>query len=371
VVTPPSAADMCDEEIYGELDSMSRRLEPIMTKLAKACLTSKPDDLDTFGLKFFASRLGIDPANLMGSASQRSQQSAVPPTPTRGTAADEDLDDDEEALEADYTAAIIRTKSRKTIVRKTNYESSDEDDAVSPGSHVTDEAAPKAAVAEGLGDESRTVRRASDAAAEDDEDVSDDGSDYAQSGRVESMVLNADTPMEGAEELATSPEETARIDAMVLKVRDDLRMRQLFDTWDADGGGTVDLMELVVALHKFNRVMEDGSGLKRATQALIGKEGEGGGHELDMNEFTRFVVQFCEDAYGKAFDEMAGHMLEVAATTSERAVLAKANGERDVDKIMADDEEETELLRETVRGVEASVVENIEKIKTKRRVVFQ
>jgi hypothetical protein len=366
-----------ESELYGEIDSLSRRLEPIMTKLAKACLISKPEDIDQFCYTFFANRIGVEIRDFTRNESAYSAYTNTQDVPSsRGFAADDDLDDDEEAIEADYTAAIIRAKSRKTIVRKTNYESSeDEDEGASPASNVTAEtaSAPEA----GNDDAAIKIPSRSLEALSDDGDGGEDADQFAFSssenqGRIRSIkegtleFLTQQAP----EDKLVSAEATARIDALALRARDDPRMKKLFETWDADGGGTVDLVELVVAMHKFNRVMEDGSGLKRASEALLHNDNDES-QELDIHEFTRFIVQFCDEAYGKTFNEMATHMLAVAGSSSERAALAKASGNRDVDQIIANDEKEIEVLKETVRGVEASVVENITKIKSSRRVMFQ
>jgi hypothetical protein len=152
----------------------------------------------------------------------------------------------------------------------------------------------------------------------------------------------------------------------------DERMRQLFDTWDADGSGDVDLMELVVSLHKFSHVMEEGSDLKRASDALVNATGNSTrqNYELSFVEFSQLIVQFCEESYGKSFAEMADHMLKVAQSTSERVLLATEGGE-DVSKMIADDEEDIEMLRETVLGVQESVVDNVARLKTVYKVNFR
>lgn len=381
---------MCDE-LYGELDALSRRLEPLMTKLAKACLTSKPDDLDKFCYDFFAARVAANhSAEAPRGEGAKSSSARATPQQNGGDASaflDEDeLDDDEGAseAEADYTAAIVRTKSRKVIVRKTNYESSDDDDEHA-GSPVSQAPAEKSA-------EPGAVATATKAAGEghngakgswsgsaagcgdnSDDDVIDDEeiANYKAISRVKSMkpdkLTLEDLEIDTCEKKKA---EVARIIKIADEAKSDPRMKKLFDTWDADGGGTVDLVELVVAMHKFNRVMEDGSGLKRATEALLHNDDDES-QELDIAEFARFVVTFCEEAYGKTFDEMAAHMLAVAGSSSERAALAVASGHRDVEQIIKDDEKEIEVLKETVRGVEASVVENISKIKTSRKVMFQ
>lgn len=362
---------MCDE-LYGELDALSRRLEPLMTKLAKACLTNKPDDLDKFCYDFFAARVGARP-------DQIPKTSSVPQAKAEEAAFDEDaLDDDEEAseAEADYTAAIMRAKSRRNIVRKTNYESSDDDDDVegSPVSQGRGDAATVSLTTQisskSAGDENPEIC-ADDS---DDDDVIDEEelANYRALCRVKSMKpercdIVKDTAIDETEK---SQENSARIAKLTEEAKTDPRMKTLFDTWDADGGGTVDLVELVVAMHKFNRVMEDGSGLKRASEALLHNDADDT-QELDIEEFARFIVTFCDEAYGKTFAEMAAHMLAVASSSSERAALAVASGHDDIEQIIKNDEEEIEVLKETIKGVEASVVENISKIKTSRKVMFQ
>jgi hypothetical protein len=67
---------------------------------------------------------------------------------------------------------------------------------------------------------------------------------------------------------------------------------------------------------------------------------------------------------------MADHMLKVAQSTSERVLLATEGGE-DVSKMIADDEEDIEMLRETVLGVQESVVDNVARLKTVYKVNFR
>lgn len=365
---------MCDE-LYGELDALSRRLEPLMTKLAKACLTSKPDDLDKFCYEFFAARVGVSPGSPIP------KTTPAPKETVEETAAldDDDLHDDEEPgeAEADYTAAISRTKSRRNIVRKTNYESSDDDEEEADGSPVSQGPGekPSAPLTAAISSKSAESGPSEMGADYSDDEVTDaeEMANYRAMGRVKSMkpeksdIIDEDLTIEATE---LGKEKMERINKLTEDAKGDPRMKTLFDTWDADGGGTVDLVELVVAMHKFNRVMEDGSGLKRASEALLHNDDDES-QELDILEFTRFIVNFCDEAYGKTFDEMAAHMLAVAGSSSERAALAVASGHEDIEQIIKNDEAEIEVLKETVRGVEASVVENISKIKTNRKVMFQ
>lgn len=410
--------DGIDVQMYGELDSMSRRLEPIMTKLAKACLSSKPDDIDSFCFTFFANRLGIEPGVPKQNTERTQPKSSYKDVGgANPTAADDDLDDNEAEEDSDFTAALIRAKSRKNIARREEHIDDDEDEDESAKDSDTHAGGASGGLDDNLDDEDpeeesdftaaiiraksrKNIVRKKNYESSDDEGEAtsspvsnttpsvdngsskrashgdDNDSDYddsdqkAMPGRVKSMTLSAagDDVIE-----MVSAEEIARLTAMALEARHDPRMRQLFETWDADSSGSVDLMELVVALHKFNRVMEDGSGLARASDALIGKDmnmDDGNNHELNMDDFTKFIVKFCDDAYGKTFDEVAAHMLAVAKSTSERAALATAEG-GDASQIIADDEAEIEVLKETVRGVEESVVDNIEKIKERRRVMFK
>lgn len=362
---------MCDE-LYGELDAISRRLEPLMTKLAKACLIKKPDDLDKFCYDFFAARIGASPRQIP-KTSAVAQGKAEEPRFDDGA-----LDDDEEAseAEADYTAAIMRAKSRRNIVRKTNYESSDDDDE-QEGSPVSQGPGEKPTGALTTGILSTAAGDGKSVVCEDDSDEDDvideeELANYRALCRVKSMKpercdIAKDLTIDATEK---SKENSDRITKLTEEAKDDPRMKTLFDTWDADGGGTVDLVELVVAMHKFNRVMEDGSGLKRASEALL-HNNDDESQELDIAEFARFIVTFCDEAYGKTFDQMAAHMLAVASSSSERAALAVASGHQDIEQIIKNDEEEIEVLKETIRGVEASVVENITKIKTSRKVMFQ
>eukprot|EP00173_Palmaria_palmata_P004969 Plantae.Rhodophyta-Palmaria_palmata.ctg7890.p1 GENE.Plantae.Rhodophyta-Palmaria_palmata.ctg7890~~Plantae.Rhodophyta-Palmaria_palmata.ctg7890.p1 ORF type:complete len:436 (-),score=106.12 Plantae.Rhodophyta-Palmaria_palmata.ctg7890:93-1322(-) len=409
---------MADDLLFGELDSMTRRLEPIMTKLAKACLTSKPDDLDKFCYAFFGNRLGIPPEQ-QGKNSPGKSAGSKEDVPTRGIAADDDLDedeketkadltaaiiraksrrnigtkptavkslpkalkspasepsynyteddenldDDEEEEEEDYTAAIVRVKSRRNIERKTNYDSSDEDDAGEANSSSVSKSEPEPPHVVSY-DGASSDYDDEDNESSDSRNLDKFGFDHVKSKSMQEVVDF------GNQADILSAVEYRRIEELTRRTVGDPRVKKLFETWDTDGGGSVDLMELVVALHKFNRVMEDGSDLKRATEALARKDTAGDNNELNLAEFTWFVVQFCDDAYGKTFDEMATHMLAVASSSSEQAAIAESRG-YDVNSIMRRDEDEIELLKETVRGAQDHVVKKIDQLKTKRKVMFQ
>lgn len=331
------------------MNAIATRLEPVMTKLAKACLMNKPDDIDQFCYDFFARRIGKEkqvegkrrPCNNKGS-----------PAEDTVNAVDDDLDDEEVKEKVERTVSQIRAKNMEALGKKKTYESSDDEEKFLSG--TLDESA-QACVA-----------------ACDDEPAQDVDNPTFSAGRVLSVEPTTALPHEVQYGGKLPPEEEAKLQAKIADALRDPRMKILFDIWDADGSGDVDLTELVIALHKFNRVMEEGTDLRRASDALICAESSSSSQkcELNLSEVARLVVQFCEEAYSKSFSEMADHLITVARSTSERAALAAASGE-DVARLEKLDNEEFEVLKATLLGFENSVVKNIERIKTERRVNFK
>lgn len=380
-----------------DIESAANLIEPVLTDLAKAILASRPLDIDKFCFEFFASRIGYDPTALNRSCD------------TNGSAhqsihLDEDLDDDDVTFAADAATAIVRAKSCKIIRTRKNYDSTDDendlcDDESSPtgivpisvrvGSNDMDDEyrgaigkvtsmyfGPKSDCSDtneqdsGI-DGEETTGPAFGAAVpngsnetKDSSPPSSKGADYL--GRIATSLED----MEFAHlTVNRSPSQQREFEYQLEMSLSDPRMKHLFDQWDADGSGDVDLVELVLALHKFNHVMEDGSHLKRASDALVLSDDlESSNQVLNYKEFAQLIVQFCDETYSKPFSAMADYMLDVAKSTSERAAQAAAEG-KDVSQIQADDEEERELLKETVTGLKDSVVDNVKKIKT-RRVMF-
>lgn len=147
--------------------------------------------------------------------------------------------------------------------------------------------------------------------------------------------------------------------------RNDDRMISLFRAWDGDNSGAVDFIELVLALHKFEDVSQAGIDIRVASDALVQFVESDKDRELKLPEFTRVVILFALNNFKKDFEEVADHMLAVATSTSEKAVLKAASGV-DVTDIEAADKEEEEFLRETVKAMEDQVTDNIRKLLCKR-----
>ncbi len=156
----------------------------------------------------------------------------------------------------------------------------------------------------------------------------------------------------------------AQLDSEVARYKDDERMQSLYDAWDADKSGAIDLVELVVELHKFDEVARDGKGIQAASEALVQCVNSDNG-EIELAEFAKVIVLFCHNIFKNNFDQVAEHMLAVATSTSEAAALHAAEG-RDTSEIELADKEEEEFLRATVKGIEDHVNDNIRRIRTTR-----
>jgi hypothetical protein len=375
------------------MDSMARRLEPIMTSMAKAVLASRPSDIDDFCYHFFASRLNTREPHQSRTSGQKL---SVPPN---AHSTETYFDSLGHGSDVDETPISGSLKQNKVAKRQYNYESTDEDDEVGCGIERLQFENDNLLNFNGeeidfkldtnVSETTSNQRGKSNTASSSTEDgiAAPDPSRFQETISIFSQLdieddLGSETPLirsmqwkEG--ELQTSlvsgsllsPEQEDALRAKVQVALGDARLKAIFDLWDTDQNGSVELMELVVGLHKFEKVTAEGSELKKASDALAGA-GEAHKAELNLNEFAKLIVQFCEDNYGQPFNCMADHMLKVAQSSSERVVLATSSG-GDISQMILDDEEDLQVMKETVKGMEESVVNSVKKIKTVRKVMFK
>ncbi|PXF44090.1 hypothetical protein BWQ96_06171 [Gracilariopsis chorda] len=196
-------------------------------------------------------------------------------------------------------------------------------------------------------------------------DSKDSGSGSVVIGRVETVASESEVGTASCALFSTaviSPEELERKTSLYQK---DERMKSLFRAWDGDGSGRVDFVELVLALHKFEDVASAGIDIQVASDALVQFVESDTERELNLAEFTRVIIIFALNCFHDDFDNVADHMLAVATSTSEAAVLQAASG-ADVSEIQAADKEEQEFLRQTAKGIEQNVTDNILKIRVQR-----
>jgi hypothetical protein len=372
------------------MDSMAKRLEPIMTSMAKAVLASRPNDIDDFCYHFFASRLDAREPH----RSRTSGRNA--PAPPNALVTETDSDDLGDGFDVDETTISSSLKLDDSANRQYNYESTDEEDEVECG-------------IERLQFDKDNLLKFNDEEIDLNLDTSLSEPPSKQRGKAHALTPAIDyeinpsslqettsifsqldiedeagneTPLVRSmqwkeDELQTSlvpgslmsPEQELALKEKVQVALGDARLKAIFDLWDTDQNGSVELMELVVGLHKFEKVTAEGSELKKASDALAGA-GEAHKAELNLNEFAKLIVQFCEDNYGRPFSCMADHMLNVSKSSSERVVLATSSG-GDVSQMILDDEEDLQIMKETVKGMEESVVNSVKKIKTVRKVMFK
>lgn len=156
----------------------------------------------------------------------------------------------------------------------------------------------------------------------------------------------------------------AELEAAGTRYENDERMKRLFAAWDGDGSGAIDFVELVIALHKFENVANAGVDIKVAADALLEFVESDTERELKLPQFAKVIVVFARNLFGKTFDDVADHMLKVATSTSEAAMLEAERG-KDVSDIVALDKEELELMRETAQCMSVNVENNICKLRRK------
>lgn len=186
---------------------------------------------------------------------------------------------------------------------------------------------------------------------DDDDDDDDDGNNKGGNSNIEFFK--------------TDTFKNDELGEMVKQYEKDKRMIQLFEMWDGDSSGAIDFVELVMALHKFEQVAAAGVDIKVAADALVEFVESDTERELKLPQFTKVIVVFAKNLFDKSFDEVADHMLKVAQSTSEAAVLHAASG-KDVSDIIAIDKEELQLMKETAECVSVSVENNICRLRTMR-----
>lgn len=306
----PEAETAAESAPKKSTSDLSKRIELCLTRLARDCLQNEPDDVDRFCYEKLAVYLGARISSRMPSKAHFS----VSPKP-----GDEDV--------GDFSQAKLEPFDKKTEAgkKKPGYASTD---ASSDG-----EGAPVVAT------------------------------------RIKSMKIDDD---EAATQETGVPSDSmfsmvgltkAQLDAEVVRYKGDRRMQSLYDAWDADKSGAIDLVELVVELHKFDEVARDGKGIQAASEALVQCVDSDNG-EIELVEFTKVIVLFCHNIFRDQFDNVAEHMLAVASSTSEEAARRAAQG-RDTGDLEAADKEEEEFLRATVTGIQDHVIDNIGKLKQK------
>lgn len=198
-----------------------------------------------------------------------------------------------------------------------------------------------------------------------DSDSKDSGSGSITIGRVETVASESEVNTASCSLFSTNVISSEELENKTALYQKDERMKRLFRAWDGDGSGRVDFVELVLALHKFEDVASAGIDIQVASDALVQFVESDTERELNLAEFTRVIIIFALNCFHEDFDDVADHMLAVATSTSEAAVLHAASG-ADVSEIQAADKEEQEFLRQTAKGIEQNVTDNILKIRVQR-----
>jgi hypothetical protein len=363
-------------------ESMARRLEPIMTSMAKAVLANRPQDIEVFCYGYFADCLAKRESDLQSASSPKGQAHRYQETPSRDTA--------EERAAAEVPCGRARLKTQRAA--RQNYESTDDEDDDSRAAdalHSEDSGFEKLSQTFSSGRDVSFKREGDGMSRTEDLDTvnltgseslslafsgsnlsqADLDDDPAHEAKIRSMQWKDGEVQINPPTVVLTPEQEQDIKEKTKLALDDPRTKSLFDSWDTDRSGSVDLMEMVVALHKFSMIAGEGSELKKASDALAGA-GDIQKAELNFAEFARFVVQFAEETYGRPFGEVVDHMISVSTSTSERVVLASESG-KDISLMVAEDEDDLQILKETVKGMEESVVNSVRKLKTVRKVMFK
>lgn len=312
---------------HDELSSIANDLQQMFVWMSKVCLVERPSDVQRFCLNRLATKLGMQVVD------------GVP-----GLSREVSLLGKENVAEFVRDVGLARPASIKNSTgrenRKCGYVSSEDSDGGAGA--VTDFGLDKSVIE-----------------VDDESDDSDDGKHDANGGDV-SGGKNGDPEFFNRDVFTE-----AELDSMVERYVEDDRMVRLFQAWDGDNSGAIDFVELVLALHKFEDVARAGVDIKVAADALVEFVESDMERELKLPQFAKVIIVFARNTFGKSFDEVAGHMLKVATSTSEAAVLHAARG-RDVSEIMAIDKEELELVRETAQCVSVNVESNISKLRTTR-----
>lgn len=320
---------------HDELSCVTNDLQQMFVWLSKLCLTERPRDVQRFCLDKLSQKLGM-----------RLSTEHAP-----GLSREVSLLENDNATEFVRDVRLARHESpqrkEETQSRECGYVSSEESDS-----------------GVGLSTTSGFDKSVTDV--DDETDGSDDGMERAG----ERGTSRANGKDRNPEFFNRNVFSEAELEAMVEQYVKDDRMKSLFQAWDGDNSGAIDFVELVIALHKFEDVARAGVDIKVAADALVEFVESDTERELKLPQFAKVIIVFARNNFGKSFDEVADHMLKVATSTSEAAVLHAARG-RDVSEIMAFDKEELELMRETAQCVSLNVESNISKLRTTRGVANQ
>lgn len=319
------------------ISEVTAKVEKVLTLLAKECLMKLPQDPEVFCMEFLSRK-----NNMQLLPTVRLNRS-------KSTAADEDL----QAIEEDINTGIRSDIGKRHVgPSRRAYQSSDE-------SEQDDESAGVKRITSYYSSECRF-----EAADEDD-------SDSGVYTRVKSAHPREDdmdsyhTPRSVCYLFSKDKISDAELDDKTERYQNDERMKSLFRAWDGDGSGAVDFVELVLALHKFKQVANAGIDIQVASDALLEFVESDTERELKLSEFTRVIILFALNNFSADFEEVADHMLDVATSTSEAAVLQAKIGV-DTTEIEAADKAEEAFLRETMKGMEEQVTDSIRKLRTKR-----
>lgn len=304
-------------------------LQKMFVWLAKVCLTEQPSDVERFCLNKLARKLGVR------------IESDRPLSREVSLLQDDDVSEFvRDVKEARHALIPISSQAKN---RKCGYVSSDESERTEPVPPVFNKTESRRSI---FGDES---------------DGSDDGGEKV-TGKVTLVNEKEErNPQFFNRHVYTEME----LELMVHRYVDDDRMVSLFRAWDGDGSGAVDFVELVMALHKFEDVARAGVDIKVAADALVEFVESDSERELKLPQFAKVIIVFAKNTFNKSFEDVADHMLNVARSTSEAAVLQAARGV-DVSEIEAFDKEEQKFVRETAQCVSVNVENNISRLRTNR-----
>lgn len=312
-------------------------LQELFVRLAKVCIHVEPDDVERYCLEWLAKQHGMK------------LERCIPLTRGHSIAIDDDISEFVNDISTAKPATTPHTGPTKGL-EGFGYASSDECEEVrSVASYKTTPSNVEAVddlTGSDLDEEEPSVSCIRSTAVRDDPDVVEQPPSVCH--------LFSESRISGDE-----------LEEKTRRYQRDLRMKSLFRAWDGDGSGAVDFVELVVALHKFDGVAKAGIDIQVASDALLQFVESDTERELKFSEFAKVIVLFAMNNFGEDFEYVADHMLAVATATSEEAVLRAADG-IDVSELEAADKEEEEFLRETAKGVEDQVSNNIARLRTKR-----
>lgn len=323
-----------------QLKDVMSDLQQTFVWLAKQCLTEKPRNVQRFCLEKLATRLGL-------------RIEVAPGLSREVSLLQNDNISDFVRDVHDARQAVLPAGCGRDSGRVARYVSSDSDTADQKSfANKSDHEVVRGIYASDGGEDS-------------------EGSDIEEVGVVPGKVTVT------AEDIPTSVKDRNikffnrnifsedELERQVAMYVNDERMVRLFRAWDGDGSGAVDFVELVMALHKFENVASAGVDIAVAADALVEFVETDTERELKLPQFARVIIVFAKNTFGKPFDIVADHMLRVALSTSEAAVLQAARGV-DVSEIEAFDKEEQKFVRETAQCVSVNVENNITRLRTTR-----